>query len=181
MDQFFEAWVETVFQLVARQNGAEILVGRKRQTVHPINWDPVYAGSQKSLIPDIWLQWESTTVIVDAKYKRHWEELQQQSWRSADELLREQHRGDLLQVLAYTTLASTKNIVACLVYPCSAETWNSMRERHRLIHKATINIGSRALHLWLAAIPMGMPSEEVASLFSRELHELVSRSTLVTV
>jgi hypothetical protein len=73
MDQFFEAWVETIFQIIARRYGAEMLVGRRRQTVHAINWEPPYVGSQKSLIPDIWLQWESTTVIVDAKYKRHWE------------------------------------------------------------------------------------------------------------
>ena len=172
MDQFFEAWVETIFQAVARHHGAEFLVGRKRQTVHAINWDPVYVGSQKSLVPDIWLQWESITVIVDAKYKRHWEELEYQPWRSADELLREQHRSDLLQVLAYATLASTKYIVGCLVYPCSLQTWNSLRERRRFIHKAVINVGARALHLWLAAIPMAVSSDQIAPLFSRELYEL---------
>ena len=112
-------------------------------------------------------------MIVDAKYKRHWEELQHQSWRSADELLREQHRGDLLQVLAYATLSSARNVVCCLVYPCSSETWNALRERRRLIHKAVINVGARALHLWLAAIPMTMSSDHVALLFSRELHEFV--------
>ena len=51
-------------------------VGRKRETIHPLNWEPPYIGSQKSLVPDIWLEWDSTTLIVDAKYKRHWEELQ---------------------------------------------------------------------------------------------------------
>jgi 5-methylcytosine-specific restriction endonuclease McrBC regulatory subunit McrC len=173
MDQFFEAWVETIFQAVARHNGAEFLVGRRRQTVHAINWDPVYVGSQKSLIPDIWLEWESMTVIVDAKYKRHWEELQYQPWSAADELLCEHHRSDLLQVLAYATLSSTKNVVSCLVYPCSAETWNSLRERRRLIHKAVINVGARTLHLWFAAIPMAASSDQIALLFSRELHELV--------
>jgi hypothetical protein len=172
MDRFFEAWVETIFQAVARNTGAEFLVGRKKQTVHAINWDPVYVGSQKSLVPDIWLQSESTTVIVDAKYKRHWEELQHQPWHSADELLREQHRADLLQVLAYATLSSTKTIVCCLVYPCSLHTWESLRERSRLIHKAVINVGARALHLWLAAVPMGLSHDHIALLFGRELQRL---------
>jgi hypothetical protein len=172
MDQFFEAWVETIFHTVARQSGAEFLTGRKRETVRAINWDPAHIGSQKSLIPDIWLEWPWITLIVDAKYKRHWEELQLQPWRSAEELLREQHRSDLLQVVAYAALASTPRVVACLVYPCSPHTWRSLRERKRSIHKAVINIASRALNLWLAAIPMATPSHEVATFFAHEVREL---------
>jgi len=47
IDQFFEAWVETVFRKVAQRTGGQIKVGRKRETTHPINWEPPYLGSQK--------------------------------------------------------------------------------------------------------------------------------------
>ena len=117
MDQFFEAWAETVFRIVAQHTGAQVKVARKRETTHPVSWEPPYIGSQKSLIPDIWLEWDSLTLIVDAKYKRHWEELQRNPWPNIEEELREQHRNDLLQVLAYANLARTARVIACLLYP----------------------------------------------------------------
>ena len=49
MDQFFEVWVETVFRVVAQRTGGQMKVGRKRETTRPINWEPPYIGSQKSL------------------------------------------------------------------------------------------------------------------------------------
>jgi 5-methylcytosine-specific restriction endonuclease McrBC regulatory subunit McrC len=112
MEKFFEAWIETIFRVVAQRTGGQMRVGRKRETVHAVNWDPPYLGSQKSLVPDIWVEWDSSTLIVDAKYKRHWEELQQRSWRDVEEELREQHRNDLLQVLAYANLARTSTVIA---------------------------------------------------------------------
>jgi hypothetical protein len=103
MEKFFEAWVETVLRTVALRTGGRLKAGRRRETIHPINWNPPYLGSQKSLAPDLWVEWDHLTLIVDAKYKRHWEELQQ-SWSGVEEELRQQHRHDLLQVLAYANL-----------------------------------------------------------------------------
>ena len=169
MDEFFEAWVETVFASVVRLTGGQIKVGRKRETTYPIIWDPPYSGSQKSLVPDLILEWETATVIVDAKYKRHWEELQLKSWSRVEEDLRQAHRNDLLQVLAYANLARTPLVIACLVYPCSAATWRSLRERGRLIHKAQIYVGSKSLHLWLTAVPMANAVEEISAPLSAEI------------
>ncbi|MEO8051753.1 MAG: hypothetical protein ABI833_15145 [Acidobacteriota bacterium] len=168
MDQFFEAWVETIFRVVARRTGGQMKVGRKRETIHPINWEPPYLGSQKTLVPDVWLEFDSTTIIVDAKYKRHWEELRN-PWSTVEEALREQHRADLLQVLAYANLARTSKVIACLAYPCSAQNWASLRERGRLIHRAELTIGSRSLHLWLTALPMATAVEQIAGPLSDEL------------
>ena len=168
MDQFFEAWIETVFRVVAQRTGGHVKVGRKRETTHPINWEPPYLGSQKSLVPDVWLEFDSTTLIVDAKYKRHWEELQD-PWSSVEEELREQHRSDLLQVLAYANLARTSKVIACLVYPCSPKNWDSLRARGRLIHRAELTVGSRSLLLWLTALPMATAVEQIAGPLSHEL------------
>jgi 5-methylcytosine-specific restriction endonuclease McrBC regulatory subunit McrC len=173
MEKFFEAWVETVFRVVARSTGAQMKVGRKRETTHQINWEPPYLGSQKSLAPDIWLDWESTTLIVDAKYKRHWEELQRHSWQRVEEELREQHRHDLLQVLAYANMARTSQVIVCLMYPCSPESWTSLRERGRLIHRAELTVGSRAVHIWLSAVPMAAALERIAVPLADELRKTI--------
>ena len=163
MDQFFEAWVETVFLVVARRTGANVRTGRKRETVHAISWEPAFVGSQRSLIPDLIVEWPTLTMIVDAKYKRHWEDIHDLHWNTVDSDLREQHRNDLLQVLAYANLARNTTIIACLIYPCSKERWLSMRERHRHVHKAEITVASRALQIWVTAIPMATDLEEVAA------------------
>ncbi len=82
MERFFEAWVETVMKRVALQIGGSLTVGRRRETVSPLSWEPAYLGSQRSLVPDLILEVGDTSIIVDAKYKRHWEELQRGYWMS---------------------------------------------------------------------------------------------------
>jgi 5-methylcytosine-specific restriction endonuclease McrBC regulatory subunit McrC len=139
-----------------------------------VNWNPPYLGSQKSLVPDIWLEWESATLIVDAKYKRHWEELQQRSWVNVEDELREQHRNDLLQVLAYANLARTAEVIACLAYPCSLQSWISLRERGRLLHRAEFAVGARRIHLWLTAVPMATDVERIASEVAEHVRRAIS-------
>ncbi len=173
METFFEAWVETVFRIAARHTGGQSRVARKRETTHPIQWEPPYLGSQKSLIPDIWIEWESTTLIVDAKYKRHWEELQQRCWSGVEAEIRDRHRADLLQVLAYANLARTPNVAACLVYPCTRAHWESMHARGRLTHRAEFNVGNRMLRLWLTAIPMASGAERIGSILAEECRTLL--------
>jgi len=162
MNEFFEAFVEAVLATVARRLGAQLKVGRRRETTHAISWSPPFVGSQGSLIPDIWLEWQDATLIVDAKYKRHWQELQERTWARVEDEVREQHRNDLFQVLAYGNLALTKSVIACLVFPCTAEVWRELHQNDRLIHKAELQVGARSLSLWLTAIPMGMPPDQVA-------------------
>ena len=169
MEQFFEAWVETVFRSVAREIGAGLRVGRRRETVHPINWEPSYLGSQKALIPDIWLGWGSTTLIVDAKYKRHWDELEDNPWGSIEEMVREQHRNDLFQVLAYANLSRTARVIVCLAYPCTQKTWERMLSRNRILHKAEINTGTRSITLWLTAIPMATAVDKICAPLLKEI------------
>lgn len=173
MEQFFEAWLETVFHSIARTTGALLRVGRLRQTTRPISWDPPYTGSQKSLVPDLWLQWGSTTLIVDAKYKRHFEELQSHTWEAIEATWKEQHRNDLLQVLAYANLAEARTIVSCLVYPCTPATWNYLNQAGKLFHKAELTVGERALHLWMTAAPMKAAVAEVSAPIVQELMPLL--------
>ena len=163
MDLFFEAWVETVFRKIARTTAGTLKSGRLKQTVHPISWDLPYMGSQKSLIPDLLLDWGSTTMILDAKYKRHFGELQGSDWNAIQADWKEQHRNDLMQVLAYANLTESRKIISCLVYPCDPDTWQYLNHTGRLFQKAEITVGERALSLWMTAVPMKAAIDEVAA------------------
>jgi hypothetical protein len=172
MDEFFEAWAETVLAGVARKIGGVLRTGRQRQTVTPLNWDPPYLGSQKSLVPDLVLEREDQTVIVDAKYKEHWEEMQRDRWTNLDEDIRQRHREDLLQVLAYANLSTKARTVVCLVYPCREETWESLRDRNLIFNRASVAAGPRRIDLVLTALPistkiLGEAVESMAREFSR--------------
>ena len=90
-------------------------------------WAPPSAGSQRSLVPDLVMEREDVVVVLDAKYKRHAEEIERLGWANADEVLREHHRNDVLQALAYSALFDAPRVVACLVYPASPTTWQSAR------------------------------------------------------
>lgn len=115
------------------------------------------------------LEMEDVAVVVDAKYKRHWEELQEHGWQGQDEDLREQHRTDLLQILAYANLVPTKQVVCCLVYPCSAPTWESLARRGRLFHCSELPNRGRRICVCLTAIPMSAATERIAAPLSEKL------------
>jgi 5-methylcytosine-specific restriction endonuclease McrBC regulatory subunit McrC len=169
MDEFFEAWVETVTERIAHGAGALVRTGRRRQTVTPISWDPPFLGSQKSLVPDVVMERGDVTVIIDAKYKEHWEELTAHSWSGLEEDIRERHRADLLQALAYANLAPTPRVTVALAYPCSRATWDSLKARGRLFHRAVVRADQKRVDLLLTAMPMGTATSEVSSVLAREM------------
>lgn len=168
MDSFFEAFVETVLQGVSRRIGAQLRSGRNRETVHPIAWEPTLTNSQKALIPDFTMEWGNTTFIIDAKYKRHFEELEMRSWTESDQVAREQHRIDLFQALAYANLSRKPRVVTCLAYPCERPLWDDLCRRGRLFHKSDVVAGDRSVSVWLTAMPMGASLETVVSRFEQE-------------
>lgn len=173
MEQFFEAWVETLMSHVARRLGGVMRSGRERQTVVPLNWDPPYLGSQKSLIPDLVIERGDTTIIIDAKYKEHWEEMQERRWTDLEEELRERHRADLLQILAYSTVTQTPKVLVCLAYPCSEERWLSLRARGLLLHRASLPLTTRRVELVLVAFPLSTRAvSDAVSLMVEEIRRV---------
>ena len=175
MEQFFEAWVETLMSYVVSRIGGTMRSGRERQTLVPLNWDPPYLGSQKSLIPDVVIDRDDTTIIVDAKYKDHWEEMQDHRWNDLEDQLRERHRADLLQVLAYSTIARKPKVLVCLAYPCNEERWCSLLARNLLIHRASLPIVERRVELILVAFPLSTRVvSKAVCLMEREIHRVSS-------
>lgn len=154
MERFFEAWVEAIAAKAASQMGAIIHAGRREETRVPLDWHPPASGSQRSLLPDVVLKTADVTIILEAKYKRHAHEIEQLGWKSVDQQLREQHRNDVLQALAYAALFDTPRTVACLVYPAEPTHWRELVRRKRELHRARVRTGSRCIELALLAIPL---------------------------
>lgn len=155
MEEFFEAWLETIVKNLSYKIGGMVSTGRERQTINPISWDPPFTGSQHYLLPDIILEKKDEVIIFDAKYKEHFEEMYFKSWYNVANKVKEHHRNDLLQILAYSTLFNNKKITVCLTYPCKISLWKSLNERGRPFHKADISRGNRSIKIIIAAVPMG--------------------------
>lgn len=160
MEDFFEAWLEMIVAKAAHHLGGTLKAGRRHETTVPLQWSPPYHGSQRSLMPDLILETRTETIIFDAKYKRHWEELQATGWWRLNEQIQEQHRQDLLQVLAYSTVKNAARIVSCLVYPCSLATWESLQRRNRAYYHARVPVADRHVEVMLTALPMSANSAE---------------------
>jgi hypothetical protein len=167
MDDFFEAWVEAVANRYCTLRGGTLRTGRKRETVTPLSWDPPYLGSQSSLRPDLIIDRGDRTIVLDAKYKSHWEDLNVEHWSNIESTIRERHRADLLQVLAYANLADVPRVTTCLLYSCRLETWRSLRNRNRLVHTAELGDGRSSVTLALAAVSLETDLQEATKVFKR--------------
>jgi hypothetical protein len=157
----FGGQAKTIATNLVRYIGGISKSGRKRETITALAWNPPYLGSQKYLLPDVVIERENETIIIDAKYKEHLEELQVTQWAMLDEEIREWHRNDLLQVLAYSTIYDSKRIVSCLIYPCRKATWISLKNRNRLFYQASIYAGKREVNLLMTALPIDADINEV--------------------
>jgi hypothetical protein len=174
MDEFYEAWVETIAMRLSRRLGAVLRVGRKRETLTPISWERPGFGSQKSLIPDVVIARENETIVIDAKYKEHWEDIQSEGWYRLSEEIQEHHRADLMQVLAYSSLFSTPSVTACIAYPCHRRTWESLKKKSLCYHKASVHSGTRNVSIVLAALPMIANADEGVDVLVRAFAKAAS-------
>ena len=172
MDAFFEAWLECVLERVVRLTGGTLRRGRLRQTVLPVRGERPAQRTQLSLIPDFVLESPGLTLIADAKYKRHLEELASGGWSEAAEEVRESHRQDLFQALAYAGLFASPRLTALLAYPCKSETWESLRRRRQPIQKAAVGAAGRCVDLWLVAVPMVARVEDAAEPLIEAIREV---------
>lgn len=168
MEELFESYVESILLQLTKRYGGQLRVGRKRETITPIQWDPPISGTQRYLLPDIVHESEDRVHIFDAKYKDHWEDLNIEGWHRMEEVLRERHREDLLQVLAYAAVPRgrerDKQVACTLMYPCRRATWESLVARRRHIHSAGIAHGDRYVQLNLSAIPFTMSAGDLEHL-----------------
>jgi len=104
----FEKFVQHVFREVAKETGGRLLANYKfkgytfRQNAWELN----------HIEPDAILQKEELLVFIDAKYKSHLYNKYEVS-----EFLKDEHRHDLHQIMAYTSFSKTKAKIGILCYP----------------------------------------------------------------
>lgn len=169
MAPFFEAWVEAIADQAARQHGATLTTGRREETTVRLNWQPAKYGTQRSLIPDVVLHRPGVTVVIDAKYKRHAQLVGYGLYGAGDHDWQAQHREDLLQCLAYTSLFDTPRVVACLAYPTPDDQWGRLNREGRVLSRATVRHGLRQVEVALLAVPMSGNAKEASLQLSRLL------------
>ena len=110
----WEAWVRGFANALAPQLGLRQpgLVETRR----PLRWEGGVA-SMGSLAPDVGLIGDHRVVWIDAKYKAHLSLLARHGWRGTTELVRDAHRADLHQALAYAALVDVDRVDTVLLYP----------------------------------------------------------------
>lgn len=169
MATFFEAWIESIAETTAKRFQAKLSVGRRHETLVRLNWQPQRLGTQRALIPDVVLQRADVTLVIDAKYKRHAQLVGYGGFGKGEHDWQAQHREDLLQVLAYSSLFDTPRVIACLAYPTAHDQWQLLRDQGRVMSRATVRHGLRQIEIALIAVPMSGRTEEIADILGRLL------------
>ena len=155
LDELWERYVEASVRREASVTGGIVRVGRARETIVPLDWTDPSHRSMGHLIPDVVVQYRDRIDIVDAKYKAHFAELDEQGWRTFADDAREAHRADIHQVLAYASLFDAPEVRAVLMYPLRETTWRVLHDRGRDVSVAELLSGRRRVRLELRGLPFG--------------------------
>jgi hypothetical protein len=157
LEQLWESYVESLVRKEVAIRGGEVKVGRLRETVFPLYWTDPTHRSLGHLVPDVVVRRGPEVWIIDAKYKAHLAEIDETGWRQFTEDLKESHRADIHQALAYAALYEAKTVTATLMYPLRIGTWESLSSRGRDRSIAELFTAGRQLRLELRGVPFGFP------------------------
>jgi len=161
--ELFEGWLEVVVRCLQRRIGGTVRTGRELGSLVPLRWDPPYRGTQKYLLPDVVIETAEATIVFDAKYKGHWQAFHSGPWARAGEDVRDAHREDLLQALAYAAGQSAKRVICVLVYPVLLATWRDMAARGDAAYRASVVSGDRSVDLVLTGLPFAESADQAAA------------------
>lgn len=104
----FEKFIQYIFKEVAKSIGGKFIPNLKIYS----NTKKRFQWSLNNLEPDGVLLKDDHVIFIDAKYKSHFYNKFDQS-----ETLKEDHRRDLHQILAYSSFSDAKNKSGFLCYP----------------------------------------------------------------
>jgi 5-methylcytosine-specific restriction endonuclease McrBC regulatory subunit McrC len=108
-----------------------------------------------ALAPDVGLLGGERVVWLDAKYKAHLSLLARHGWAGVSEVVRDGHRADLHQALAYAALADVDRVDTVLLYPHLGHT-----DAPPPAAVATLASGRRRVRLVLGGLPFGFRTPE---------------------
>lgn len=150
VDAVWEHWVAHNAEQLAPRLGMTAFP--RGQTRHTLRWSPGLQ-SMRALVPDAGMHRADHVVWIDAKYKSHLLLLARKGWGGLAEDVRDAHRADLHQALAYASLAGVDTVDTVLAYPMSTE-----EEARPPIAIASVASGGRRVRLILAGLPFGYRS-----------------------
>jgi hypothetical protein len=158
VSEVWEAWVRAFAGTLAPRLGLRPPgLGEARR---PLRWE----GNVKSmgaLAPDVGLMGDQRVVWLDAKYKAHLSLLARHGWGGVSEAIRDAHRADLHQALAYAALTDVDRVDTVLLYPHLGQS-----DAPPPATVATVASGQRRVRLVLGALPFGFatPTKATAAL-----------------
>jgi 5-methylcytosine-specific restriction endonuclease McrBC regulatory subunit McrC len=161
LDQLWEDYVASKVAERVRDEGGVLRLGRLGQTAMPLHWSDPAHRSMGHLVPDMVVTNRSFVWIVDAKYKSHFADIDEGGWRKMANEIRQSHRADIHQVLAYTALFDSRQVIATLAYPLRRSTWTLLRQRGLDRTTADMFIGERHVRLELWGLPFTGSSQEL--------------------
>ncbi|UXP31013.1 hypothetical protein N6H18_11695 [Reichenbachiella agarivorans] len=154
--EVFEKFIQYIFTEVAKETGGKLLPNFKFQSRTLRH----YAWEMKHIEPDAIYHKDGFLVFIDAKYKSN---LYNKFDRS--DSLKEDHRHDLHQILAYSSFSNSEDKFGFLCYPSSH------------LELKTINYSNRINNVKNTVIILGIPLKkdsiyEAKKLLSQKLHDL---------
>lgn len=135
--EFFERFVQYLFSNVAKRKNATTY----ENAHYHVTATKLPSWGLSYLEPDLLIRKDETEYVVDAKYKSHLYNFDNES-----EDLKDTFRHDLHQVLAYSAFNSMKNKKVVLAYPFSDFALHKMQIRS--------NISSTTIDVYLVGIPI---------------------------
>jgi hypothetical protein len=148
VSSIWEAWVESFLTGLTRRMGGRLTTARQGMTRRPLIWRSA-TRSLGHLAPDFLLELSGRLVGVDAKYKDHLSRIAHEGWNGLAERLRESHRADLHQALAYAALGDAPRVDTLLVYPQARDGSGPV------MSIAEVAGRGRHIRVGLASIPFG--------------------------
>lgn len=157
----FEKFIQYIFKEVANETGGKLFSNYKFHS----RSSKYYSWELKHLEPDAMYQKENTLVFIDAKYKSNLYNKFGQS-----EKLKEDHRKDLHQIMAYSSFSNTNFKYGILCYP------SDYIEIKSILYKNGINDATTTIYV--LGIPTKIESiNDVKRLLIKQLAKLESKVT----
>ena len=157
----FEKFTQYIFREVAKETGGRLFSNIKfhsRTSKH-------YSWELKHIEPDAIYQKKSILVHIDAKYKSNLYNKFDQS-----EILKEDHRHDLHQIMAYSSFSRTDFKFGILCYPSSKVEIKNIEYKNRINETSTT--------IMILGIPLKKENiQEAKRLLVRELNIIERRIT----
>ena len=156
----FEKFVQYIFKEAAKETGGRVYSNFKFRS----RTSKDYAWELKHIEPDAIFQKENLLVFIDAKYKSNLYNKFDQS-----EILKEEHRRDLHQIMAYSSFSRTDTKYGFLCYPSDQIEIKSIRYRN--------GINETTMTIIILGVPLRKDSiKETKRLLINELNEIERRT-----